>query len=402
MTTISSSARQVAWPVAVWIVAMLTLGVGAAGVIAAGHVPVGLDLLWQPLLAISASAVGTFILVKRPGHGIGRICLGAGLVTSFSMLARGLPDIGGGAFASISSGGAFGVLAAQLTILIAMVLIGPILIGAFPTGRFSVVSRRVIAAMLALALPVMVIFVGGSPTVSSDGFFVANPLWISLLPVDAGTTGNLLGLGLYAVGLALAAVALALRYRRSGTIERLQIRWVAANAFVIVAALVSMALDPFGVSDIAWSLWLLAAVFVPISVGIAILRYHLYDIDRIISSTVAYAVITALLFGVFAAINVGLQSALRGNGDPDPIFVAVATLVVAALFNPVRTRVQRSVDRRFHRARYDARAMVEDFSSRLRNELDLGTLAHELTRTTELAVEPSTIEVWLRARTVAP
>ena len=251
MTTITSSARQVAWPVAIWIVAMLTLGVGAAGVIAADQVPVGLDLLWQPLLAISASAVGTFILVKRPGHGIGRICLGAGLVTSFSMLARGLPDIGGGAFASISSGGAFGVLAAQLTILIAMVLIGPILIGAFPTGRFSVVSRWVIAAMLALALPVMVVFVGGSPTVSSDGFFAANPLWISLLPVDAGTTGNLLGLGLYAVGLALAAVALALRYRRSGTIERLQIRWVAANAFVIVTALVSMALDPFGVSVIS-------------------------------------------------------------------------------------------------------------------------------------------------------
>ena len=131
-------------------------------------------------------------------------------------------------------------------------------------------------------------------------------------------------------------------------------------------------------NGIAWALWIASLLLPPIAIAIAILRYRLYDIDRIVSNAIGYGVVTVVLFAVFAGVNVVLVSQVSPLVNNEGIAVAASTLLVAALFNPLRTRVQRAVDRRFHRARYDADEMVQDFAARLRDELDLATLVDDL------------------------
>ena len=131
-------------------------------------------------------------------------------------------------------------------------------------------------------------------------------------------------------------------------------------------------------NGIAWALWIASLLLPPIAIAIAILRYRLYDIDRIVSNAIGYGVVTVVLFAVFAGVNVVLVSQVSPLVNNEGIAVAASTLLVAALFNPLRTRVQRGVDRRFHRARYDADEMVQDFAARLRDELDLATLVDDL------------------------
>jgi hypothetical protein len=126
------------------------------------------------------------------------------------------------------------------------------------------------------------------------------------------------------------------------------------------------------------------------------LRYRLYDIDRIVSNAIGYGVVTVVLFTVFACVNLVLVSQVSPLVNNEGIAVAASTLLVAALFNPLRTRVQRSVDRRFHRARYDTDEMVQEFAARLRDELDLATLVDDLAMITTRAVEPTAAVLWLR------
>jgi hypothetical protein len=194
-----------------------------------------------------------------------------------------------------------------------------------------------------------------------------------------------------------------LRYRRAGPLEREQVKWLAAVAIVGGTAFTIAILSGDAViTPLFWFIGFLALVALPIAIAIAITRYHLYDIDRIVSRTIGYGVVTVVLFAVFGASIIGLQTLVSGamagpSTQIDPLVVAASTLVVAALFNPLRIRVQAVVDRRFHRARYDAERTVAGFAGRLRDELDLATLAAELRRTTVEAVEPSTTGVWLRA-----
>ena len=140
-----------------------------------------------------------------------------------------------------------------------------------------------------------------------------------------------------------------------------------------------------------------------LAVAVAITRYHLYDIDRIVSRSISYLVVTAVLVAIFAGLTLVMQAiislAVAAPGTSlDPRVIAVSTLVVAALFNPLRARVQAIVDRRFHRERYDSERIVAGFSGRLRDQVDLTTVSDELRDTTIRALEPSTTGVWLRTR----
>ncbi len=134
------------------------------------------------------------------------------------------------------------------------------------------------------------------------------------------------------------------------------------------------------------------------AIGIAILRYHLYDIDRIISRTVSWAVITAMLVAVFVGGVLGLQAALAGVTQAQTLAVAASTLLAFALFQPIRGRVQRAVDRRFDRARYDSQRTVDAFADRLRSNVDLESLGTSLSATAADAVRPTSAWVWLRYR----
>jgi DNA integrity scanning protein DisA with diadenylate cyclase activity len=133
-----------------------------------------------------------------------------------------------------------------------------------------------------------------------------------------------------------------------------------------------------------------------VAIGIAILRYHLYDIDRIISRTIAYALVSAILVGVFGSIIVVLSTALSTFAQGQTIAVAASTLAAFAIFQPLLRRVRRNVDRRFNRARYDAEQTVARFSDRLRDDIDLGGLSSDLDTTIRDAISPRSVAIWLR------
>ena len=150
--------------------------------------------------------------------------------------------------------------------------------------------------------------------------------------------------------------------------------------------------------DITWfdAVAIASLALPPIAVGIAVLRYHLYDIDRLIARTVSWALVTGTLVIVFAGVIVALQAILVGYTQGQTLAVAGSTLVAFALFQPLRRRVQAAVDRRFDRARYDAEHTLAAFSDRLRDEIDLASLSHDLDSTIRDAIAPRSIGIWLR------
>jgi hypothetical protein len=199
------------------------------------------------------------------------------------------------------------------------------------------------------------------------------------------------------VAAAMAMAAMVVRFRRARGVERQQLKWLAYAGGVVVVA--SAAEDTWlGGWPTAAATVLLWAI--PAAIGIAILRYHLYDIDRIINRTLVYGLLTALLAGVYAGAVLVLGQAFGGVGkDPPSWAVAGATLAVAALFRPTRRRIQQAVDRRFNRRRYDAVRTVEAFSARLRQEIDLEALSAELLAVVNHTMQPTAVSLWLRPPT---
>jgi len=199
---------------------------------------------------------------------------------------------------------------------------------------------------------------------------------------------------------ALAAVlSLAFRYRRARAAERAQLKWLVYAGGLILLALLAQILIPQimgggnAASNLANAIITGAFALVPIAIGIAVLRYRLYDIDRVISRTLAYAIITGLLAGVYAGLVLLATQVLRLSS---PVAVAAATLAAAALFAPVRRRVQRLVDRRFNRARYDADTTTAAFAARLKDAVDLDAIRDDLTSVVRTALEPAHVSVWTR------
>ena len=189
------------------------------------------------------------------------------------------------------------------------------------------------------------------------------------------------------------------RYRRGDEVERHQLKWLIGVAGVAAVAFPIAFIVPFSVvADAAFYAGLLALLALPLAIGIAILRYRLYDIDRIISRTIGWSLVSGLLVAAFAILVVGLQAALTDVTQGETLAVAASTLVAFALFQPVRRTVQRAVDRRFDRGRYDAQLTVDAFAERLRDEVDLETLAAELERTVVGTMRPSTASLWLPGR----
>jgi hypothetical protein len=193
---------------------------------------------------------------------------------------------------------------------------------------------------------------------------------------------------------AVAAGSLVVRFRRAHGVERQQLRWVALGAALMVLAvpvvLVPVALGIPIVVDWVAVVWL---VVLPVAVGAAVLRYRLYDLDRIISRTLAYGLLTLLLGGGYAVVVLGLGQLLERDS---PLVVAGATLAVAAVFQPARRRVQAVVDRRFNRRRHDATRVIEGFGARLRDQVDLATLTAELLAVVDQTMQPTQASLWLR------
>ena len=238
---------------------------------------------------------------------------------------------------------------------------------------------------------------GGASVIYPNPLGVENPgpvLRMVLIGTDSGLT--------IAVGLLLAAalVSLAVRYRAGDHLLRQQVKWLAltAVAFVVclLVVLLSIAAGQAWLTTVAYTgVELLGLLGIPAAMTMAILKYRLYDIDRIISRTLAYAIVTGLLAGIYAGLVLLATQVLRFSS---PVAVAASTLVAAALFTPVRRRVQHGVDRRFNRARYDADTTVEDFAARLKDAVDLDTVRDDLAGVVHTALQPTHISVWTSRR----
>jgi hypothetical protein len=204
-----------------------------------------------------------------------------------------------------------------------------------------------------------------------------------------------LAFGVANLAVLVGAGSLVVRFRRARGGERQQLRWVAlAAALALLGSVVVLVAVPLGTSPVllGWVAGVYIAI-VPVAIGAAILRYRLYDLDRIISRTLAYGLLTLLLGGGYAGVVLGLGQLL---GRDSSLVVAGATLAVAAVFQPARRRIQAAVDRRFNRRRHDAAQMIAAFSDRLRQQVDLDELTAEFLAVVEETMQPTTASMWLR------
>jgi hypothetical protein len=262
--------------------------------------------------------------------------------------------------------------------------------GSLPSPRWRWLAVGMVAALLLAVVSTALLPL--DPPYQS----VVNPLAVSAL---AGPLRIVNGVSWLATILVVpvGAWSLVVRFRRARGTERQQLRWLAlAAVLVTIGVLAAAALAPTG-NELLLG-WLTAAcvALLPLATGAAILRYRLYDLDRIISRTLAYGLLTLLLGGGYAAVVLGLGQLL---GRQSSLVVAGATLAVAALFRPARRRVQQAVDRRFDRRRYDAAQTIAAFSARLRQQVDLDTLTVELLSVVDQTMQPTQASLWLRPPT---
>jgi hypothetical protein len=336
------------------------------------------------LVAVSAATVGAVLAGRRPRHPVGWLLLGLGLwfvygYASWVLLAwQGAPSAVGSA-----------VLDANVMVIPA--LVGFVLL-LTPTGTLPSRRWRWWARVAAVTPALGLVSLALSPF-REPGPSVANPLAVGALagPLPVVRTVSFVVAGL---AIPLGVWSLVVRFGRARGVERQQLRWLAlaaAPVAVAVAALATQALTGNEV-DLGWLVGLCLAVF-PLGIGAAVLRYRLYDLDRIISRTLAYGLLSLLLGGGYAAAVLGLGRLLAQDS---PLVVAAATLTVAAAFQPLRRRVQDVVDRRFNRRRYDAAQTIAAFSARLRQQVDLDTLTAELLEVVEQTMQPTQASLWLR------
>jgi hypothetical protein len=354
------------------------------------------DLVWIGSF-VAFAVVGAIIVVKRPGHPIGWLFLAAGAasvvsVTTYEYAVRAL-FVG----ASLPAGEvAAWVSAWTWPPGLGLVVVAAVL---FPTGRPP--SRRWWPVVwVAVAVPALVAVSHAVDLWSERGpELLQDPEVVyGGLPPDLWSMRLMaIAFPVFLAAAVLAMVGLLVRYRRARGEERQQLKVLALLAIVAAPALVAGETIATSGAPGAVAEVLSAPIWLPVAAGVAILRYRLYEIDRVISRTVAYAVITLLLVGVYVAGVVGLGALARGLGFPagGDLVVAASTLAVAALFGPLRRRVQESVDRRFNRERYDALHTVERFTQRLRDEVDVEVLASEIRAVAARTIQPAHASLWL-------
>ena len=275
-------------------------------------------------------------------------------------------------------------------------LILPVLALVFPDGRLPSVRWRLPVALAGALLGAATVLILVRPGEIADAAS-RNPLGLEAMPDWLASLDQLTaGLSIIAITV-LGVAAVIVRYRRGSAPARQQLRWFFA-AVLLAAVPLGLTSMPGGIGG---PIWLLLAAFglllVPVAVGIAVTRYRLYEIDRVISRGLSWGLLTAVLIGVYTAGVLVLQGLLAGVTQGQTLAVAASTLLAAALFQPLRGRLQHLLDRRFDRGRYDAERTMELFAERIRNEVDLGTLRADVEATAERSLRPLTVGLWFRA-----
>jgi len=343
---------------------------------------------------LSAVTVGVVLVVRRPRHPVGWLLVGLGLsqavsdltyvYTRYGLVARPGSLPGAAYLAGLNNG----------TVVVWVACAGFVLLltptGTLPSPRWRWWAR-VAAAAPTLWLLGCIIDPG---PMRPEYPGIGNPLAV---PALAGAQNGLFVAALVVLaGLPVGAVSLLLRFRRARGTERQQLRWLAwgsllAAMALLVALFALFVLDDFALLSVALGV---SAAVLPLATGAAILRYRLYDLDRIISRTLAYGLVSVLLGLGYGGVVLGLGRLLSEQGSS--LAVAAATLAVAAAFQPLRGRVQQAVDRRFNRRRHDAAVVIEGFAARLRDQVDLDALGGELLAVVDQTMQPTQTSLWLR------
>jgi hypothetical protein len=267
----------------------------------------------------------------------------------------------------------------------------------FPTGHLPSPRWRPAFLLICLASGAFVVMAGLERELQlpNSNFSIENP--IGLLPindVEEGLQGGLLLL-VSVTSILVALTALVVRFVRARGEERQQLKlFTFAGSLLIVGFVANGLLDALGVGRVEPADLVLFSL-VPVAVGMSILRYRLYDIDRIISRTLAYGLVSSILIGAYLLAVLALQSVLPLRDD-SPAIVAVSTLAVVAAFGPLRTRTQTLVDKRFNRSRYDAQQTISEFGVRLRNEVEIGSVSEDLVGVISRTMQPEHVSLWLR------
>jgi hypothetical protein len=385
--------RSTGWLSGLLYVAVLALVGLAVGLWLVVHRPVPGAVgygYWREgmITTLTWATVGAVITTRRPEHPVGWLFLGAGLVGALQLVtgeyaAAFLAACGPSTSVAVAAWASSQFQLVNVGLLISMLVV-------FPTGRPP--SRRWWVPVWAIAAGTVLAWVGTglAPARYEEFPGVENPVGIAGL---ATALQGIAGVGgvLVVVGFLGALASLVVRFTRARGLERQQLKWFVYAAGLGVAVLVL----PTPLPDFLE--WTLAPVGLSIAAAVAVLRYRLYDIDRLINRTLVYGLLTALLGSIYVAAVLILGQVFGGvTKDPPSLAVAGATLAVAALFQPARRRVQAVVDRRFNRRKYDAAKTVQAFSARLRDEVDLDALLTELLTVAHQTMQPTTATLWLR------
>jgi hypothetical protein len=351
---------------------------------------------FQGLAAVVFALVGLAVAVRRPTNPIGWLLLVAGVASAVQFVGHQYALYG-----IVSAPGAvpqpsIGTWIEEWIWIPILASMGIFTFLLFPTGRLPSPRWRIVAWA---ALPAIVFGAIGTsllPTERVPG--AINPLTSNDTPPIANLLVGI-GLGLLVPALVAACASLVIRFRRATGVERQQLKWLALGGlvvgFVLVVYMGSLAFGAERESPLAAGL-AVSVLGIPVAIALAMLRYGLYEIDRLINRTVVYGLVSVVLLGLYAGSVLVLQAALTWLTNGQNLAVAASTLMVAAIFQPVRRRVQQAVDRRFNRARYDARRTVEEFGTRLRDEVDLQQLRAELGAVVAHTVQPASVTIWLR------
>jgi hypothetical protein len=392
---------RLAW--AAWTTVLL-LFIGAGVMLLASDRRLGVFDRLSAFIALGAfvfafASVGALIASRRRSNPIGWLCLLAALAFALAMVTFAYTELG--TDGSFLPGAAYAAWLATSGWLVGLLVPATFVLLLFPSGRLVGKRWRAVAIVAATGLAGALIHESLAPGLL-DGTrrTFENPFGISALEPVLGPIGTFAVIAIF-VSMVASVASLFVRFRRGSEVERQQVKWLLyAGTFPPLAWVAGLFLEALlgsaeSVTNVTNALLSLAVAAIPVAIGIAILKHRLYDIDLIINRTLVYGALTALLAATYLGIVVSLQELVPGADDSD-LTVAGSTLAVAALFRPLRARVQAFIDRRFYRRRYDAQLTLETFTQTLREKVDIEALSRELVGVVDRTMEPTQVSLWLR------
>jgi hypothetical protein len=343
--------------------------------------------------AVGFTAVGAVVALRRPANAIGWLLLGAGFISAVGAFALqyGVYAIVGRA--APLPGGLFGAWLGSWTWVLFITGIVPFVLLRFPDGRLLSARWGSVGWTAVLATLTTAAVMAFNPGPLQLAAYANNPF--TPLPTSLVTPLSAIGIALAFPVMGGSCWSLVLRFRRSTGIEREQIKWLAFSAVPLAVAGIASAVLPDKLGQVLFVFLLLS---LPIAVGVAVLRYRLYDINVLINRTLVYGTLSAALIATYVAIVILVGAVFRPFTSGSELSVAVSTLATLALVQPLRRRIQNAVNRRFYRSRYDAVRTLDAFSARLRDEVDLDAVRADLIDAVHHTVQPAHASVWLRGQ----